>query len=242
MAINPTIANTAGRHLCLCGRCRAGPGPGPGRRAVLTAAGGALLAATLGRPALAQTASSPDAALAQLMEGNTRYVQGRPNPGDFAAMRKATAQGQQPFAAVLGCADSRVPVELVFDETVGQIFTCRVAGNICTPEIVGSIEYGVAVLGTPLVMVLGHQDCGAVAAAIAGKSVPGDIGQLFPPLHAAIEKAGPDLNAVVKANALVQADLLRTRSPVIAAASRQGKVKVVAAYYSLVDGTVTMLG
>src|SRR5277367_3999098 len=125
----------------------------------------------------AQTALSPEAALQQLIDGNRRFVEGRLTSfsEDLDLLKSKTVDKQEPFAAVLSCADSRVPVEFLFDQTIGPVFVTRVAGNVITPEIIGSLEYGAAVLGTEVILVLGHKSCGAVKAAIAGKSVPGQI-------------------------------------------------------------------
>jgi carbonic anhydrase len=108
-----------------------------------------------------------------------------------------------------------VPVELIFDQSIGRVFVGRVAGNICSPEMFGSFEYGAAVLGIPLIMVRGHDGCGAVKAAMAAQPVPGQISSLFAPIRPAVERAGPDLEATIRANAQIQANLLRTASPVI---------------------------
>ncbi|MFL5280108.1 MAG: carbonic anhydrase [Rhodopila sp.] len=132
-------------------------------------------------------------------------------------------------------------MELLFDQTIGHVFVSRVAGNICTPEIIASLEYGAAVLGTAAVMVLGHDGCGAVKATIEGKSVPGQISALYAPIRPAVERAGLDLEAVIKANAQIQAGLLRTASPVIGNLIAQGRIKVVAAYYDLGSGQVSLL-
>src|SRR3954451_20376267 len=153
--------------------------------------------------------------------------------------RDLTAK-QEPFAAVLSCVDSRVPVELVFDEEIGRIFVTRVAGNICTPEIMASLEYGAAVLGTAVILVLGHESCGAVKAAIAGKTVPGQISAFYAPLRPAVERTGSDVAATTKANAQIQANLLRTASPVLAELISQGRLKVAAGYYSLVSYCPTL--
>ena len=164
-----------------------------------------------------------------------------PSEEDLSILRQNTVAKQEPFAAVLSCADLRVPVELVFDEAIGRIFVTRVAGNICTPEIIASLEYGAAVLGTVSIPVLGHDGCGAVQAAIAGKALPGQVSALYAPLRPAVERAGPDLVAATQANARIQADLLVTASPVLAELISQGHLKVLAAYYSLGDGAVTLL-
>ena len=210
-----------------------------------TAAGlvaGALPLA-LTTPAEAQDVSTPDAALAELMNGNKRYVSNAlTSPQhDLDILKKNTEEKQEPFAAVLSCADSRVPVEWVFDQTIGHVFVTRVAGNLITPEIIGSLEYGAAVLGTKVILVLGHASCGAVAAAIQGKSVPGQISSLFPHIQAAVDEAGPDLTATIKANARYQARLLGESSTVLAPMIKEGKLKVVAGYYDLANGAVTLL-
>jgi carbonic anhydrase len=196
------------------------------------------------RPAAAQTAMSPDAALEQLLAGNARFVAGGLTSfeEDLAILKQKTVAKHEPFAAVLSCADSRVPVELVFDQSIGHVFVGRVAGNICTPEVIASLEYGAAVLGVSVIVVLGHDGCGAVKAAIDGKPVPGQISALYAPLRPAVDRAGPDLTATIKANAQIQADLLRSASPIIAGAVAQGKLKVVPGYYDLASGKVTILG
>jgi len=191
----------------------------------------------------AQTNLTPDAAIAELMAGNKRFIAGRLTAfqEDLSTLRQKTASKQEPFAAVLSCADSRVPVELIFDQTIGHVFVTRIAGNLVTPEIIASLEYGVAVLGTKAILVLGHANCGAVQAAIQGKEVPGQISALYSPLRAAVEQAGPNLEATVKANAKHQSLLLRTGSTVISGLVKQNKLKVVAGYYDIVGGSVTLL-
>jgi carbonic anhydrase len=191
----------------------------------------------------AQGPTTPDAALKALMEGNARFVAGRMTSfsEDLKLIKKHTAQSQQPFAAMLSCADSRVPVEIVFDQTLGRLFVTRVAGNIATPEIIASLEYGAAVLGTKVVMVLGHGSCGAVSAAIAVKAAPGQISALYAPLRRAVEQAGPDVEAAVRANAKIQAGLLRDASPVLAGLVKKHELLVTAAYYDLATGRVTLL-
>ena len=134
-----------------------------------------------------------------------------------------------------------MPVELIFDQSIGHVFVTRVAGNVCTPEIIASLEYGAAVLGTAAIMVLGHAGCGAVKATIDGKAVPGQISALYAPIRPGIARAGTDLDAAIRANAQYQADILRGASPVIAGMVKQGKMKVVAAYYDLASGKVSVL-
>jgi carbonic anhydrase len=233
--------------------CDPGGEPGfrqPSRRGLLRAAvaagamgmlagGGGFLAS----PARAQSTLDPDAALQALMDGNKRFVERRltSQEEDLAILKQNTAEKQEPFASVLSCADSRVPVELLFDQTIGHVFVNRVAGNIATSEIIASIEYGVAVLGTRALMVLGHAACGAVAASIAGKAVPGQISALYRYIRPAVEQGKGDLEATTKANARIQAKLLSDSSPVIAGAIADHKLRVVAAYYDLASGKVTLL-
>jgi carbonic anhydrase len=193
--------------------------------------------------AFAEEITTPDAAIAALMAGNKRYLSNGINAsaGELAKLRQQTAPHQEPFAAVLSCADSRVPAEIVFDVTIGQIFVTRVAGNVVTPELIGSLEYGAAVLGTKAVLVMGHSSCGAVKATMKGDPVPGQISSLFPHIQPAVDQAGHDLEAAIKANAKNQATLLSQASTVIAGMVKEGKVKVVAGYYDLASGVVTML-
>ena len=131
-------------------------------------------------------------ALDELLAGNRRFTNGRTTAHrrDLVMLQKSLEK-QEPFAAILSCADSRVPVEVVFDQTVGQLFVTRVAGNIVTPEIVASLEYAAAVLGTHTILVMGHSRCGAVTAAILGQEVPGQISKLFPHIAPAVQAGGP---------------------------------------------------
>src|SRR5277367_2631642 len=193
--------------------------------------------------ALAQSNLTPDEALKALLDGNQRYIDNRFKSfdEDLKILRDHTVDKQEPFAAVLSCADSRVPVEIIFDQSIGHIFVSRVAGNVVTPEIIGSLEYGAAVLGTKVILVLGHASCGAVKAAIAGKAVPGQISSLFPHLQPAVDQAGSDLAAVTKANASIQAALLSKASPVLSPMVKEGKLKIVAGYYDLATGKVTLV-
>jgi carbonic anhydrase len=195
------------------------------------------------RPASAQSTLTPEAALKALMDGNQRYVAGQLQSlnEDISILKAKTAEKQEPFAAVLSCADSRVPVEFVFDQSIGQIFVVRVAGNVTTPEITASLEYGVAVLGTKVLVVLGHGNCGAVKATIDGKVVPGQISVLYAPIQPAVVAAGGNLDAAIDANARMQATLLGEASPVIAGAIKEGKLMVVAARYDIMSGNVSLL-
>jgi carbonic anhydrase len=221
------------------------------RRFLHTAVAGAVagLAAAAGRDiaaprrAWAQSKLSPAAALKELMDGNQRFTSGHLTAHDqnVAILRQRTVEKQEPFAAVLSCADSRVPVEMVFDQSIGQIFVTRVAGNMVTPEIIASLEYGAAVLGTKVILVMGHAACGAVKATIQAKDVPGQISALYPHIQPAVDQAGPNLEPAIKANAKIQAALLRQSSTVVAGLVKEGTLKVVAAYYDLATGSVTLL-
>ena len=216
-------------------------------RTGLTATAAAFLAGGLDlafpSQAQAQSKLTPDATLAELMDGNKRFTSGRMTAyeQDLTILKQHTEEKQEPFAAVLSCADSRVPVELVFDQTIGHIFVTRVAGNVITPEIIGSLEFGAAVLGTKVILVMGHSNCGAVKATIQGKDVPGQISSLFPHIQPGVDQGGNDLAAATKANAMVQAKLLRESSTVIAGLVKSGAVKVTSGYYDVGNGTVTLL-
>lgn len=192
---------------------------------------------------LAQSTLSPDAALQELMDGNRRFTSSRLTSfeQDLVILKQNTIEKQEPFAAVLSCADSRVPVELIFDQSIGHIFVTRVAGNVVTSEIIASLEYGAVVLGTKVIVVMGHAGCGAVKATIQAKEVPGQISALYPHIQPAVEQAGTDLEAATKANAKIQAALLRESSTVVSGLIKEGKLRVVAAYYDLKGGGVTVL-
>jgi len=193
--------------------------------------------------ARAQTQMTPDAALQTMMDGNRRFTQGQMTSfnDDLKLLKEKTAESQAPFAALLSCADSRVPAELVFDQTIGHLFVCRVAGNIVSPELIASLEYGAAVLGTKAIMVLGHSNCGAVSATIAAKAVPGQISVLYRSIRPAVDQAGTNVEAASKANAKIQAGLLGTSSPVLAEQVKNNQLKIVAAYYDVASGVVSLL-
>jgi len=241
-------------HSCACGADHAPAAgcAGWSRRGFLRTGVGltAGLAAGLGAglavpsAARAQTQMTPDAALQAMMDGNKRFTQGQMTSfnDDLKMLKEKNAESQAPFAAVLSCADSRVPVELVFDQTIGHLFVCRVAGNIATADLIASLEYGAAVLGTKAIMVLGHANCGAVDATIKAKAVPGQISTLYRSIRPAVDQAGPNLEAASKANAKIQAGLLGSSSPVLAEQVKAGQLKIVAAYYDVANGTVTLLG
>jgi carbonic anhydrase len=198
---------------------------------------------TLSSDAEAQTMKTPAEALQALMDGNQRFVERKLTfyQEDLAILQQNTAEKQEPFASVLSCADSRVPVELVFDQSIGHVFVNRVAGNIATTEIIASIEYGAAVLGTKVIVVLAHGNCGAVKATIDGKAVPGQISSLYRYMRPAVNQAGPDLQAASQANAKIQAQLLRESSPLLGGMIKEGKLSIVAAFFDVQSGKVTLL-
>jgi carbonic anhydrase len=193
--------------------------------------------------AIAITSLTPDDALQKLMDGNQRFVQHQPQyPDQTAARLQEVAQVQHPFATVLSCADSRVPAELIFDQGIGDIFDVRIAGNIATPEALGSIEYAVVLLGTPVLMVLGHERCGAVTAAVQNESLPGEIGSFVKAILPAVDrvrgKAGDTVDNAVTANVQYQIEQLK-RSPLLTERLQSGKLKIVGGRYDLDTGTVT---
>ena len=190
-----------------------------------------------------QTTLSPEAALNELIEGNKRYAAGKmtAHEHNLELLRARNAEKQEPFAAVLACADSRVPVELMFDQTIGHLFVCRVAGNVTTPEVIASLEYAAAVLGVRAVLVLGHSNCGAVAATIKGSAVPGQISALYPRIRPAVDQAGPNTEAATRANARIQATLLAEASTVIGGLVKENKIKVAAGYYDVSNGVVDLI-
>jgi carbonic anhydrase len=211
------------------------------------AATASLGAATSSAQPVVRSADSPDAAIARLMEGNARYVAGQTVQKDFSAGRAARAQGQKPFAAILGCADSRVAGEYVFDQAPGELFVVRVAGNFVTPDGLGSLEFGAAVLGTKVIMVLGHTSCGAVDATVEalqkGNDLPGHIAGLVTAMKPGIEPVmktpGADLQQrAVVANVQHNVRRLQTATPILSDLVAKGQLKVVGAYYDLPTGKV----
>ncbi|MEE4256767.1 MAG: carbonic anhydrase family protein [Bacteroidales bacterium] len=197
-----------------------------------------------------QDALTPDAVLEDLMAGNERYISGEMQNRDFPAQVSATTSGQYPKAVILACIDSRVPVEYIFDQGVGDIFVVRVAGNIEDEELLGSMEYGVGVAGSKLLMVLGHENCGAVKSAIDKVDVGSDnVDALLGQIEPAIQEIEGDRDAknkayfdeVIKNNVNQTVEDIRNRSEIISSLEKEGKIKVVGAYYSLTDGKVTIL-
>ena len=194
-----------------------------------------------------QPAVAPAGAIAKLKEGNGRYASGKlQHPGQTTERRAELTKDQHPFAVIVSCSDSRVPPEIVFDQGLGDLFIVRVAGNVINDEGLGSVEYSVDHLGTRLILVLGHQSCGAVKAAretIAAKGkAPGHIQSLVTAIKPAVEAtAKDDLETTIKANVKHVVDTLRASTPILKAKVDSGDVKVIGGYYSLDTGAVTFL-
>ncbi|WP_433964224.1 carbonic anhydrase [Tunturiibacter gelidiferens] len=209
----------------------------------VTAAGLMAELAGIGRAASAQTGMTGETAMHELMAGNERFMAGKITsfPEDLKILQEKTVLKQEPFAAVLSCADSRVPVEILFDQSIGHVFVTRVAGNVVTPEIMASLEYGVAVLGLKAVLILGHSNCGAISAAVQGKEVPGQISVLYQHLMPAVRDAHGDVVQAVKANVVFQTRLVRESSTLIAKAVKENGVRVAGGVYDLETGRVAII-
>ena len=227
------------------------------RRRFLTLAGaaagysliGPARAADVKTPPKPQNVVSPDAALELLKAGNARYVQGTTKRHDFKHEREALAAGQNPYAAILSCADSRISPELAFDSGRGDLFVCRVAGNFANDDVIASLEYAVAVLKTPLIMVLGHSACGAIDATIKslkdGTTLPGHLPSLVtnltPAVRAGADKPGDLLDNAMRQNVLLTVQKLKSAAPIISAQVADAKIRVVGATYRLKDGQVELI-
>lgn len=205
----------------------------------------ALVASTL--------ASGPDGisaedALRRLSSGDKRFVAGnseKPHGAALIERRHTLAKDQNPFAVIVSCSDSRVPPELIFDVSLGDIFVVRTAGEVVDAVALGSIEYAVEHLGTRLIVVMGHQRCGAVSAAVSGATETGDIpkilGAIAPAVDETKSQSGDRIDNVVRANARDIAKHLQSAGPIIAPLVKTGELKIVAAYYSLDTGQVELL-
>lgn len=152
---------------------------------------------------------------------------------------REVARQQKPFAAFLGCADSRVPIEIVFDQGFGDLFVTRIAGNVASSENIGSLEFGTHILGAKVLYVLGHTECGAVSATMKGADVPGQISGLFQHIRPAVKTAQGDLNKAIIENVRNQAILLAEASPVIAMMVQRKELIVAGGIYDLATGVVT---
>lgn len=233
-------------HLCLTNK--------PTRRGLITGGAAALaVAATTGfdltTPALADEAMpvTPDEALQRLIEGNARYVANEPINTDFSVNRSKRSAGQRPFAAIVSCADSRVAPELIFDQGPGDLFVVRVAGNFINEDGLASLEFGTAVLGLKLIVVLGHSACGAVVATIDvvenGTELPGHLPSLANAIKPAVEsamKSDPDdlLVTATMENAKLNAAAAAKAGPILSDLSKSGKLGTAAGVYDLDTGKV----
>lgn len=203
-----------------------------------------------GPPPKPENVMAPDDALQRLMEGNGRYVANTPQPSTYAATRAALVTGQNPYACILGCSDSRVNPDLCFDAGRGDLFVARVAGNFVTPEILASLEYGTAVLQSPLIMVLGHDSCGAIKASIKAvkndEDFPGHIqllaSSLAPAIDAAIKKDPRNVeDTAVRENVRMNVETLKNSTPILRRLVQSKKLLVVGGVYNLNTGRVELV-
>ncbi len=200
-------------------------------------------------PAYAQGAVSsitPDAALKKLMNGNQRYIeQKRTFPDQSRSRVVEVANGQHPFATILACSDSRVTPEIIFDQGLGDLFDIRVAGNFLDDVVLGNIEYAAVELGVPLLVILGHERCGAVKAALDDQAVPGHISTLVAAIKPAVDttknQLGDAWDNAVRANVKMNVKKLKSLSPILAEAVKAGKLKVVGGRYDLDSGKVDII-
>jgi carbonic anhydrase len=219
----------------------------------LTAAAGLvaqqLLTANAAEPAKSENVLSPDAALDRLMKGNARYIQGLSRRHDFKHEREALSKGQNPFAAILSCSDSRIVPEYCFDTARGDLFVCRVAGNFASDDIIASLEYAVQVLKTPLILVLGHAACGAIDATIKtskdGSTLPGHLPLIANALMAAVaavQGAPGDLLAnAIRRNVALNVEKLMATGPILKSFLDDKKIRVAGGVYELTSGRVELI-
>ena len=180
------------------------------------------------------------------MEGNQRYIEQKRTFPDQARSRVVeVAQGQHPFATILACSDSRVAPEIIFDQGLGDLFDIRVAGNFLDDVVLGNMEYAAVELGVPLLVILGHERCGAVKAALDGKAVPGHISTLVAAIKPAVDstkgQTGDAWDNAVRANVKMNVNKLQSSSPILAEAVQAGKLKVVGGRYDLDSGKVEII-
>lgn len=195
-----------------------------------------------------QAALTPETALEMLRDGNGRFVDGNPANRDLAAQVRATASGQYPFAVVLGCIDSRVPTEVIFDQGIGDIFSARVAGNVVNGDLLGSMEFACRIAGSKAVVVLGHTACGAVKGAI-GAAELGNLTGLVQKIEPAVAEVegerevdnDPYVDAVAEANVRNVIAQIRSDSPVLAEMETSGEIALVGAMYDVSSGEVRWL-
>jgi carbonic anhydrase len=198
-----------------------------------------------------QAATTPQQALAELKAGNARFVSGHPRRRDPLADVKATASGQYPFAVILSCLDSRVPIELVLDQGIGDIFSARVAGNVLEEDVLGSMEFGCKAAGSKLIAVIGHSNCGAVKGAIDNVDM-GNLTALLSRIKPAIDQVPGDsgsrnsnnlefVDKVAEANVRLVLRQIRERSPILREMVEQGRIGLVGGMYELSTGKIRFL-
>lgn len=180
-------------------------------------------------------------ALAKLKEGNSRFVSGKPSPKNLVEQRQSLVSGQKPYAIILTCSDSRVSPEHIFDAGLGELFVIRNAGNIAEPIALGSIEYAAEHLGSALLVVMGHESCGAVKAACASEHAEGNIGAIVSELQEAVKFGGKDSAKVVVENVKCALESIRSKSGICAHLEKEGKLRIAGAVYSLATGQVSYL-
>lgn len=220
---------------------------------VAAAAGLSVIPATTAAVSLTQAqrdAMTPDQVIDMLQQGNARFRSGKMQSHDFLAQKRATATGQYPAAVILSCIDSRAPGEIIFDTGIGDAFGARIAGNIATPDLIGSMEFACAVAGAKLVLVLGHTGCGAIAGAINGVklgNLTGLLQQIEPAVKATTydgERTGSNrafVDAVARQNVQLTVDVIRQNSAILAGLEKDGKIKMIGAMYDLSNGEVAFL-
>jgi carbonic anhydrase len=244
----------------MCGDCHASDRAARGsasRRHLLGLAGGLAASLALARTGFAkeskpppkpQNQISPNGALDRLMKGNARYVEGVSRRHDFLHERDALVGGQNPYAGILSCADSRVAPEYAFDSGRGDLFVCRVAGNFANDDTVASMEYAVAILHTPLLLVLGHESCGAVSSTITSlkdnTTLPGHLPSLVnsiaPAVKASMDQPGDKLENAIRRNVVDNVAKLKSATPILSSAVEQGKLQIVGGIYRLRNGSVEL--
>jgi len=220
-------------------RCKIVHAPDVGRASALSGPPLPSAVAQVEVSPLKRRPETPDDVLLELLEGNRRFVRGDIlAPHRSMTRLKEVATLQSPIAVFLGCADSRVPIEIIFDQGFGDLFVNRIAGNVATAETIGSLEFGTRVLGAKVIYILGHTSCGAVTAAMKREPVPGQISSIFQHLRPAVKSSGNDLDRAVRENVINQALTVAESSPVIASLIEAGELKVAGGVYDLATGLV----
>lgn len=224
-----------------------------GRRDFIKLSSGAIVALSsplMSKSAVAQESTpqqpiNPTQALQELIEGNRRFVQDkRLNPHQSLLRLAEIATAQHPFASILSCADSRVPAEMIFDAGLGDLFVVRIAGNVVSPRVMGSLEYSTKILGSGLIVILGHERCGAVTAAVEGTLLDGEIGTFVEDIKPALARVknvkGDRIDNAVIANVQYQLELLN-KSKLLTQLVNEGKLQIVGGRYDLDTGEVTII-